>query len=135
MSVKPKTVTESIRLGRPEWYTFENSPNGVSHLYADRSTTLCGLSNDPGVASQTAKHCASCTSRLKAFVESALIEYEWVEETVTVSVVRPASGGSQAETVRDKVALALSRKGTWNVQAITSSVTPHMPTEAPGAES
>lgn len=130
MTDTPQTIGHTMPAAEPKWYTTKNFAGGVSHLYTERSfgsiTTLCGMSNEAGMVSQTAKHCASCTSRLKAFYEAALVEHDWIKETVTVTVVRPVTQ-HQDDTVENKVRQAVQRKKSWDVQSIKAEVVPFVP--------
>lgn len=119
-------VNESLFLGRPQWHTYKGL-GGTSHIFIQRDgheapTTLCGYSNEPSDSpSLTAPHCKSCTSRLKRFVNEALVEHEWVRETVTVTVVRPAPSPS----VESKVASMLRRHSSWQHTEIDVRTEPY----------
>lgn len=129
-TIRPSTLNETVIHGYngPEWYTFENSPNGVSHLYVERDGDGATRLRAPGSLdsphSVVAKHCARCTGRVKMFLEAALVEYEWVRETVTVTVVRPATHAYPSDSVTNRIAADLGKKKTWQVESIAGKVEP-----------
>lgn len=101
-------LAKQVREGRPRWVV--GSGGGTrAHLLMERDggyvTSLCGYTLSDPVEDSTARHCATCLSRLRSFFEAAEVEVETVVETYSVTVARPA----EAKSLREIVDTALAR--------------------------